>query len=157
MNSSSDHQLQQHRLSQQTSDALLIANASKPGVLRTKVESITLGRSSPSKGCSYSQEEVEEGRLSVASSVSVSGSWHTETSGTKDCNHHRAAADVMWSHSSSDCSSKDSTLQQLQCGSSHVTYGKLPDSRSQVPCNLASIGSSKNTIVFQLVINLVNG
>jgi len=128
---SSDQLQQQHPSSQQTSDALLIANTSKPGLLCAKVESTTRG-STPSKGCSCFQEEVEEGRLSVASSVSASGSWNTETSVTKGCNHR--ATDVnMWSHTSSACSSKE-TLQRSHSAAS-LTYGKFPDLRSKVPCN----------------------
>lgn len=147
MNTSSSNQLLHQLSSQPTSDAPLIANGSKPGVLRTRVEFNTPA-SSPSK------EEAEEGRTSAASSASASSSWHTETSGaTRDCKHR--AADVnMWSHSSSDGSSKV-TLQQSHCGT-NIAYGKFPDSRSQVPCLQLSNGTSLTTIGFQLVLSLVD-
>lgn len=107
-------------------------NASKPGVPCTKACSTTREHT-PSKGCRYQQEEVEVGRLSVASSEpSPSGSWHSEPKG---CNHRAAACAVnMWSQCSSDCSKNECLQQSQECS------WKSPELRSQVPALQYSIG-----------------
>ncbi|XP_073391559.1 uncharacterized protein [Physcomitrium patens] len=79
---------------------------------------------SPSRGCNYFHD-VEEGRLSIESSASASGSWHTEGSGTKDCNQD----DAMRSHSSSVCCGKEIMPRSLH--ESDTNHGKCCGTRSQ--------------------------